>query len=601
MAHEIGSFRLSQVNGFVRNELVSVLGRVGGQGETRIVFVQQHIFATLDGLGVWRAIQQQLPSVVGVFAFQEAVDYVVAQHVVYVLDPDLEMLRPLLAHALAYTQRFPKTTPHVFFVPQKPLIAEQILENDFKIRQTFPELTLEELDLDLVSTEEDTALMLQPNTFKHLFVDGDVTSLRWIARMILKMEATRVGAIPCIRAKGDKACRVLQILRRLQAEVGGEFLTDLTSEVDRLFVVDRSVDLVTPLLTQLTYEGLIDELYGIEGCKATFPFALGEGGNVGGSEVPLDNNDRLFAEIRDKNFTNVGATLYQKSLWVKQSYDKRKDVHQLKELKEFMKGLPEMQELHRLIGVHTTVATEIGKVTQSASFRKRIRMEQLIIQQSNEKEILEYIDELVNRQEPLCSVLRLLCLFSVVNGGLRSRDYDAFKESMMLSYGIPQIIGSFFALERCGLLRKADGKGANFSALRKQFRLWNDTLNEKQPNDVAYAYSGYSSLLVRMVETLLLAPQSWGAGDSALNLVPGAITEVRTDVETPGAVTSTMVFVIGGVTAAELSSLRFLQEKLSNAGRPQNLMIASTDITSGKRFVASVLPFVPLGVTVSSV
>lgn len=35
------------------------------------------------------------------------------------------------------------------------------------------------------------------------------------------------------------------------------------SEIDRLIILDREVDLITPCLSQLTYEGLIDEVLGI--------------------------------------------------------------------------------------------------------------------------------------------------------------------------------------------------------------------------------------------------------------------------------------------------------------------------------------------------
>ena len=39
---------------------------------------------------------------------------------------------------------------------------------------------------------------------------------------------------------------------------------ELTPQIDAVVFLDRSVDLLTPLSTQLTYEGLIDELYGIK-------------------------------------------------------------------------------------------------------------------------------------------------------------------------------------------------------------------------------------------------------------------------------------------------------------------------------------------------
>lgn len=40
---------------------------------------------------------------------------------------------------------------------------------------------------------------------------------------------------------------------------------------DTLLLLDRNVDLLTPLATQLTYEGLIDEIYGIHnGCNCFY-------------------------------------------------------------------------------------------------------------------------------------------------------------------------------------------------------------------------------------------------------------------------------------------------------------------------------------------
>lgn len=42
---------------------------------------------------------------------------------------------------------------------------------------------------------------------------------------------------------------------------------DSTPQIDAIVLLDRSVDLVTILSTQLTYEGLIHELFGINYSK----------------------------------------------------------------------------------------------------------------------------------------------------------------------------------------------------------------------------------------------------------------------------------------------------------------------------------------------
>ena len=41
----------------------------------------------------------------------------------------------------------------------------------------------------------------------------------------------------------------------------------ITPQIDNLFILDRTVDMLTPMLTQLTYEGLIDEIFGINNSK----------------------------------------------------------------------------------------------------------------------------------------------------------------------------------------------------------------------------------------------------------------------------------------------------------------------------------------------
>ena len=38
-------------------------------------------------------------------------------------------------------------------------------------------------------------------------------------------------------------------------------------EIDTLLLIDREVDLITPVATQLTYEGLIDEVFGINNSR----------------------------------------------------------------------------------------------------------------------------------------------------------------------------------------------------------------------------------------------------------------------------------------------------------------------------------------------
>lgn len=52
------------------------------------------------------------------------------------------------------------------------------------------------------------------------------------------------------------------MMLRMKREFAG-IQNQILPVFDTLLLLDRNIDLLTPLATQLTYEGLIDEIYGI--------------------------------------------------------------------------------------------------------------------------------------------------------------------------------------------------------------------------------------------------------------------------------------------------------------------------------------------------
>lgn len=58
-------------------------------------------------------------------------------------------------------------------------------------------------------------------------------------------------------------------MERMRVEMFGNLASarEVVPQIDALVLLDRSIDLLTPLSTQLTYEGLIDEVFGIKHCE----------------------------------------------------------------------------------------------------------------------------------------------------------------------------------------------------------------------------------------------------------------------------------------------------------------------------------------------
>ena len=59
---------------------------------------------------------------------------------------------------------------------------------------------------------------------------------------------------------------VVDMMLRMRREMAGAE-AQITPQIDNLLILDRTVDPLTPLLSQLTYEGLIDEIFGINNSK----------------------------------------------------------------------------------------------------------------------------------------------------------------------------------------------------------------------------------------------------------------------------------------------------------------------------------------------
>lgn len=284
------------------------------------------------------------------------------------------------------------------------------------------------------------------------------------------------------------------------AALGGPFST-LTPEIDTLVIIDRDVDLVTPMLSMLTYEGFIDEVFGIKNSgisvdpeiidpekKDTNPAPSQEDEDTPKKRVilSLNSNDKIYNEIRDKNFASVFKLLSKKAKEINDYYEERHNAKEVSQLRDFVKRLGSVKQEHQSLAIHTRIAEIILKVTKTPEFQSRLEMEQSAII-DNDIDFLYLEDAIVNRSLPLASVVRMLILLCQTTG-IKSKKYDQLKTDIIQSYGYEAMF-TLENLERMNLIKRGE-KGA-FSALRKPLNLFNPDVNEMEPTDISYIYSGY--------------------------------------------------------------------------------------------------------------
>ena len=110
--------------------------------------------------------------------------------------------------------------------------------------------------------------------------------------------------------------------------------------------------MISPLITQLTYEGLIDECFEIKNTRIKLPSDKFENQSQESSDKSglkssktfvLNSDEEIFADLRDKNFNAVGPTLSKKAKAISAQFDERHGARTVRDLKIFVDKMPQMQ------------------------------------------------------------------------------------------------------------------------------------------------------------------------------------------------------------------------------------------------------------------
>ncbi|NWZ24883.1 VP33A protein, partial [Asarcornis scutulata] len=517
------------------------------------------------------------------------------KNVIFFVRPKLELMDIIADNVLREDRgRSPQRDFHILFVPRRSLLCEQWLKEQ-GVLGSF--IHREQYSLDLIPFDGDLLSMESESAFKECYLESDQTSLYHAAKGLMTLQAL-YGTIPQIFGKGECARHVANMMIRMKREFPGS-QNSIFPVFDTLLLLDRNVDLLTPLATQLTYEGLIDEIYGIQNTYVKLPpekFAPKKQGE-GGKDLPtepkklqLNSAEELYAEIRDKNFNAVGSVLSKKAKIISAAFEERHHAKTVGEIKQFVSQLPHMQAARSSLANHTSIAELIKDITTSEDFFDNLTVEQEFMSGIDTDKVNNYIEDCIAQKHPLIKILRLVCLQSVCNSGLKQKVLDHYKREILQTYGYEHIL-TLNNLEKAGLLKPQTSSRNNYPTIRKTLRLWMDDVNEQNPNDISYVYSGYAPLSVRLAQ--LLARPGWRSIEEVLKMLPGPHFEERQQLPTGlqkkrqhGENRVTLVFFLGGVTYAEIAALRFLSQ-MEDGGT--EYVIATTKLINGTTWIKSLM------------
>eukprot|EP00741_Cyanophora_paradoxa_P016014 tig00000042_g15460.t1 len=593
------------------------------------------------------------------------------QRILYIARPTVQNARMIAEHVKVHNAEGLAKSYAVAFVPRATPLCEQIFEDE----GVSCDVATYRWQLMVPYTDDLISLEHSVEWTRELFLDGDQSSCVFVAEALMALEDV-FGPVPAVRGKGERAKIVADLWAGYRVERGYErerarasaaarfsfpfapaaappqplspslaalfaaprprFLSEeeaeaarkgeagdeasKPSDLDQALILDRAVDFVTPLVTPMSYEALIDECCGLSaGAVEVGAEAAGvpgppppAGGQPGQAPAPEAKHRRikvalmgasaaggaagtLHGELRDVSFVAVGPALNARARSLKEVYEERHSAATLTAMRDYIKRLPSAQQQHKALELHTHVAGKLGQLTASRRFQLRLAAE-LDAVQGEEAAALGYLEEILADGRPFPSALRYAALCSrappppcspppppllhfvprsrahaparpVTQGGLKPKQFDAVRYEFYLTYGLECVL-SLKNAEKAGLLVRHPGTRSPWPALRKLLRLTSEITDEANPTDASYVHSGYAPVSVRLVEEALKCrPPTWRAAppalESALGLLPGPSVELPPAPDAPPAALSSsaarraaLVVFVGGVTLGERASER---------------------------------------------
>jgi hypothetical protein len=147
----------------------------------------------------------------------------------------------ICAHYLFYETLGIKTIFKLFLVPRKTILCEKILD-EYKLLE---KIQVGEFGLDLIPYDSDMISMELSSSFRDCLLEGDFSSLYFVARSIMKLQSF-YGVISNVKAKGDSSCIVAEMIKRMHKQ--SFKVLDETPQFNSLILIDRNVDLITPMV-----------------------------------------------------------------------------------------------------------------------------------------------------------------------------------------------------------------------------------------------------------------------------------------------------------------------------------------------------------------
>ncbi|GAB4861893.1 Protein transport Sec1a [Ancistrocladus abbreviatus] len=194
------------------------------------------------------------------------------------------------------------------------------------------------------------------------------------------------------------------------------------NETCDLLILDRSVDQISPVIHEWTYDAMCHDLLEMDGNKYVLEVPSKTGGPPENKEVLLDDTDPVWLEMRNLHIAEASERLHDKMTnfasknKAAQFSQAARDGSELstRDLQKMVQALPQYQEQVEKISLHVEIAGKINKIIRDMGLRDLGQLEQdLVFGDAGTKEVITFLR--TKQDAPSENKLRLLMIYACVH------------------------------------------------------------------------------------------------------------------------------------------------------------------------------------------
>ena len=462
---------------------------------------------------------------------------------------------------------------HIIFFPKINLECENYIKDSYNNAY----FNKHNLNMDIYPLDHEILSLELNQSFHELYATNNYNSLFLLNRAIIKYE-TVFGKIKYKYYLGSLGKKLKELLEDEEKNI------NLDEEQSTLACIlfDRSIDMITPLITNNVYEALLDDNFNINLNEINVPAKMLDSNSKNNSiqTINLSKNDKFYTKIKDYGFNQIRAylplRLQEQNKIIEES---KKRTTDLAKIQEDLKNFAKVKEERASLTNHINLADFIGKKERYPLSRFYYTYEQGLLYGGVPDKFFEFIFDEIRKKSEEYDILKIICLYSIINSGYKSKIYDQLRKEFFLVYGFQELF-LWRNLEKLGILKSSDNKGIYQTILKKLNLINEEQFESKEQKDVSYVYNGFCPIILKLLEKML--EKGWGSVKDILKELSGEFEYPQDESEiisTKADKQFILLIFIGGITYGELAGIRYLNSKLRN----KKFIIITTNMINSKK------------------